>query len=118
MNAFVYGTMGIKDMIARCAVGRTPWVLAATGCAVGTGLSLMAGSVASVLAGLALLPATELNVVFRFTTAVAFLGYCSTSLHCWLSERTPWRSVWKPAVQELLCSVVAGGIFGAMWPPT
>ena len=70
------------------------------------------------LAGLALLPATEFCVVFRFTTAVAFLGYCSTSLYCWLSERRPWQSVWRPAVRGLVCSVVAGGIFAGLWPPT
>jgi hypothetical protein len=70
------------------------------------------------LAGLALLPATEFSQVFRFTTAVAFLGYCSTSLYGWLSERRSWRSVWKPAAQGLICSFAAGGIFSYFWPAT
>jgi hypothetical protein len=68
------------------------------------------------LAGLALLPGTDFDVVFRFTTCAAFLGYCSTSIHGWLSERRSWRTVWKPACRGLVCSLVAGSIFAGLWP--
>jgi hypothetical protein len=70
------------------------------------------------LAGLALLPDTGFNPVFRFAASVAFLGYGSTSLHGWLSERRPWRLVWRPACRALACSLVAGSIFAVLWPPT
>jgi hypothetical protein len=70
------------------------------------------------LAGLALLPGTEFIQVFRFTTAVAFLGQGSVSLHGWLSERRSWRAFCRPAGKALVCSVVAGSIFAALWPAT
>src|SRR5262252_8917969 len=63
------------------------------------------------LAGLALLPGTDFDTVFRFTTSAAFLGYCSTSIHGWLSERRSWRMVWRPACRGLVCSLVVGSIF-------
>jgi hypothetical protein len=68
------------------------------------------------LAGLALLPGADFDTVFRFTTSAAFLGYCSTSIHGWLSERRSWRTVWKPACRGLVCSLVAGCIFACLWP--
>lgn len=74
--------------------------------------------VVAYLAGLALLPGTDFNQVFRFTTAVAFLGYGSTSLHGWLSERRSWQMIWRPAFKGLVCSLVSGSIFAGLWPAT
>ncbi len=68
------------------------------------------------LAGLALLPGTDFGSVLRFTTSVAFLAYGSASLHGWLSERRPWRLVWRPALAALASSLVVGAIFAALWP--
>ena len=68
------------------------------------------------LAGLALLPGTDFDTVFRFTTSAAFLGYCSTSIHGWLTERRSWRMVWRPACRGLVCSLVVGSIFAGLWP--
>jgi len=70
------------------------------------------------LAGLALLPGTDFNPAFRLTASVAFLGYGSASLHGWLSERRPWRLVWRPACKALVYSLVAGSIFAGLWPAT
>jgi len=72
--------------------------------------------VTAYLAGLALLPGTAFGLAFRFTTAAALLGYGATSLHSWLSDCRSWRIARRPALESLVCSLVAGCIFAVLWP--
>ncbi len=77
---------------------------------------IVVGIFVSYLAGLSLSAGADYMVVFRFTSATAFVAYALSTPAAAIWFGMPWSQVAKNTVDALLYALLTGGVFGWLWP--
>lgn len=77
---------------------------------------IVVGIFVSYLAGLSLSTGADYMVVFRFTSATAFVAYALGTPAAAIWFGMPWSQVAKNTVDALLYALLTGGVFGWLWP--
>lgn len=73
-------------------------------------------TVTAYVAGIALPPGAESLTVFRFTASCVLLAFCSNLFSDAIWKGLPLRGVLTHAFDGVAYALVAGGIFGWLWP--
>jgi hypothetical protein len=78
--------------------------------------TVVIGIFAAYIAGRALPPGAPYLSVFRFTGAVAFLGYSAAlwQFTIWFSK--PWTATAKMTFDGVIYALLTAGMFGWLWP--
>ncbi|MGE3354729.1 MAG: hypothetical protein AB7O84_23570 [Planctomycetota bacterium] len=80
--------------------------------------SVAIGLLVAYLAALALPRGVDFHLVFRFTSAAAFLGHATSAVHNSIWKGVSWGTAVKFMIDGLIYGLTTGAVFGWMWPAT
>jgi len=77
---------------------------------------LVVGFCAAYVCGHLMAPGAEYRTVFRFTGAVAFIGYAVALWQDSIWYKRNWGTTIRNTIDGLVYALLTGGVFGWLWP--